>query len=330
MRRESILHSDWDSGSIGRVVSPPTTALASSLSPALDLSPSGQQGWFGQESRQSSRRWTRPLSVGVAGWLCLGMLQTALIAEDESATESKNPYQLIPTRNAFGIAPPAPPAPPPPPPIQTPTEPPADVYLTGFSLWGGEKKVYLQVVPKGGKPYFLELGEGEFERGIDVLTIDPKRETASIKNSGQPMTVSFKDHGLKYTAPAPAQAARGRPGAAPRPNQAQQQARGGEVQRGQPQQRGGGQPQQNRERGQNRQAAGGPTIIGGGNAAAQNVVQPAQGGGNFRGGGANLGMAQPYGSSVNQQGRQGFQQNRPVNTAITPPLPPVDPSRIRR
>ncbi len=259
-------------------------------------------------------------------WLTACFLLAATHLNTFSAspeTKEGNPYQAIPTRNAFGIQPPPTAPPPPPPPIQTPTEPPADVFLTGFSLWNGEKKVYLQVNPKGGTPFYLELGEGEFERDIDVLEINPKKEFARIKNAGQEMTVDFKNNGLKYSAPAPA-AAPGRPAT---------------TQRGRDQQRG--QPRGGDNRGRQPQAAAtqaGPTIISRGGSAAVNAQQQNQGGGNYSG--IDPALARRYGlntGNVPQQNtdrNQVIQGSQPIRarptTTITPPLPPIDPSRLRQ
>ncbi len=125
-----------------------------------------------------------------------------------------NPFKIIPSRNAFGIKEPPPP---PPPPVQEapppPPPPPANVTLTGFSLWKGRKKVYLQITPPGSKsPVYRDLEEGSEQDDIRVLAIDEKNETVQIINAGQEFTLNFKENGAKPT-PTPG----GAPGAIPNP-----------------------------------------------------------------------------------------------------------------
>jgi hypothetical protein len=131
----------------------------------------------------------------------------------EPSTET-NPFRIIPARNAFGIKDPPPPPPPvqeaPPPP---PPPPPANVTLTGFSLWKGRKKVYLQITPPGGKnPVYRDLEEGSEQDDIRILAIDEKNETVQILNAGQEFTLNFKENGAKPS-PTPG----GAPGAIPNP-----------------------------------------------------------------------------------------------------------------
>lgn len=125
------------------------------------------------------------------------------------APTNGNPFRLIAARNAFGIKdPPLPPEPvvetPPPPP---PT--PSNVTLTGFSLWQGRKKVYLQISAPGSKaPSYHDMEEGDVQDDIEILTIDEKNETAKIRNAGQEFTLNFKENGAKPS---------GAPGAPPQP-----------------------------------------------------------------------------------------------------------------
>jgi hypothetical protein len=111
-----------------------------------------------------------------------------------------NPFRLIATRNAFGIKDPPPPptpvvdTPPPPPPT------PSNVTLTGFSLWQGRKKVYLQISAPGSKaPSYRDMEEGDVQDDIEILGIDEKNETARIRNAGQEYTLNFKENGAKPT-----------------------------------------------------------------------------------------------------------------------------------
>lgn len=125
-----------------------------------------------------------------------------------------NPFRLIAARNAFGIK--DPPAPPPPV-VDTPPPPPptpSNVTLTGFTLWQGRKKVYLQITEPGSKaPSFHDMEEGDVQGEIEILSIDEKNETARIRNAGQEFTLNFKENGAKAAGgPAP-----GQPGAIPAP-----------------------------------------------------------------------------------------------------------------
>lgn len=130
-----------------------------------------------------------------------------------------NPFRQIPLRNGFGIKPPPPPPPPAPEPTPTaPPPPPANVTLTGFSVWQGRKKVYLQITTPGSKaPVFRDLEEGDItQEDIEIVSIDEKHETAKILNSGQEMILNFKDNGAKPAA-GPVPGAPSIPGAIPSP-----------------------------------------------------------------------------------------------------------------
>lgn len=126
------------------------------------------------------------------------------------AAETGHAYARIALRNAFGIQPPPPlppvVEPPPPPPVQLP------IFVTGFSLIGGVKKVYLVVNAPGAKsPSYITAGENEsFTEGFTVMNIDPKQETVRVLNGSTEATLNFKDNGMKAMA-APA-AVPGRPG----------------------------------------------------------------------------------------------------------------------
>ena len=121
-----------------------------------------------------------------------------------NAAPPVHPFSTIPTRNAFRIQPP----PPPPPPVEEtpkpPPAPPSNVTLTGFTVWKGRKQVYLQVAAAPGKPAdYLTLAEEEAQGDIQVLEIDPRKETVKINNGGQEMTLNFKDNGAKSSAQPP-------------------------------------------------------------------------------------------------------------------------------
>ncbi len=156
--------------------------------------------------------------------------------------EGGNPFSRITLRNAFGIKPPAPPAPEVPvvvsnPPVNLP------IFVTGFSLLRGVKKVYLVVNRPGSKtPDYITAKEGEEFDGFQVVAIDPKQESVRVLNGGTEATLNFKDNGMK---PVAASAAPG--GAIPVPG-----GRRGAVQAA-------------------AAAGGGATIIGGGR-GSQNVI----------------------------------------------------------
>ena len=122
--------------------------------------------------------------------------------------------RTISTRNGFGLLDPTPP---PQPPVVDPTpppppKPPSTVQLTGFSRWGGEKKVYLIVTKQGGKaPSYIDLREGEETFDIKAVQIDDQNETAKILNTGIEQTLNFKENGAKPVPGAPG-------GAPPQPN----------------------------------------------------------------------------------------------------------------
>ncbi len=174
----------------------------------------------------------RRASIPLSSVLVLGSLLAIRLPADSPATNSPtesiatpvtqpvdspadtNPFRIIPARNAFGIKDPPPPPPPveeaPPPP---PPPPPANVTLTGFSLWKGRKKVYLQVTTPGSKnPIYRDLEEGAEQDDIRILAIDEKNETVRILNAGQEFTLNFKENGAKPS-PTPG----GAPGAIPTP-----------------------------------------------------------------------------------------------------------------
>jgi len=213
--------------------------------------------------------WHRGRSVATGGMLCAILIVMVVPTHASTTTTTtttegaENPYKAIPVRNAFGIRPPPPPAPPPPPPIQTPAAPPSNVSLTGFAVVRGVKKVYLQVTTPGKLPVYIDLEENEMREDIKVVEINAKKEYAKILNSGQEVTLNFKENGLKTAAPAPARAqVPGRPGANPQnqqrqPQQQQQQQRGGENQRGR----------------QPAAAAPTPTVIGGRGGTFQGGIQ---------------------------------------------------------
>ncbi len=114
--------------------------------------------------------------------------------------DAGNPFIRLTSRNAFGIKPPPPPAPILPtvvsnPPVTLP------IFVTGFSMLKGAKKVYLVVNRPGAKgPDYVTAAEGEEFDGFQVVAIDPRKETVRVLNGGNEVTLNFKDNGMKAVA----------------------------------------------------------------------------------------------------------------------------------
>jgi hypothetical protein len=218
------------------------------LTPALRLQPPIPDGVSPRV--RHSRPMLRRLHGTITGLVLLGATSTGLQAEDSKGSTPStqntgtsnttstaaappsvdvdspatptptngNPFRLIAARNAFGIKdPPLPPEPvvdtPPPPP---PT--PSNVTLTGFSLWQGRKKVYLQISAPGSKaPSYHDMEEGDVQDDIEILSIDEKNETAKIRNAGQEFTLNFKENGAKPSGAPGAPSQPGAPGTIPAP-----------------------------------------------------------------------------------------------------------------
>lgn len=123
-----------------------------------------------------------------------------LVRTSEGKFATENPYRRLTLRNAFGIKPPPEPAPEVPvvvsnPPVSLP------IFVTGFSLLKGVKKVYLVVNRPGSKaPEYFTAGEGEEFDGFQVLNIDPRKETVKVMNAGAEATLDFKNNGMKPVA----------------------------------------------------------------------------------------------------------------------------------
>lgn len=153
--------------------------------------------------------------------LCLGATFGALfgagysLVGDEAPLTNDSPYQVIVKRNIFDIKPPEPPPPPAPPPA-APPPPPSNIFLTGIMDADGVRQVYLSVNKALNKGVdYLVLKEGETQDEITVVSIDSKAEVVRLRNSGNEVTLNFKDNSLKPAAgglPAPG-AVPGIPGA---------------------------------------------------------------------------------------------------------------------
>ena len=140
--------------------------------------------------------------------------------------ESGNPYRRLVLRNAFAIKPPPAPAPD----VQVVvSNPPValPIFVTGFSLLKGVKKVYLVVNRPGAKgPDYVTASEGEEFEGFQIVAIDPKKETVRVMNGGTEATLNFKDNGMKPTVGTTAPGGR-IPSPVPGPRPGQPQPAGG-------------------------------------------------------------------------------------------------------
>lgn len=123
-----------------------------------------------------------------------------LVRTPDGKFTTENPYRRLTLRNAFGIKPPPEPQPEVPvvvsnPPVALP------IFVTGFSLLKGVKKVYLVVNRPGSKaPEYFTAAEGEEFDGFQVLSIDPRKETVKVMNAGAEATLDFKNNGMKPVA----------------------------------------------------------------------------------------------------------------------------------
>ncbi len=110
---------------------------------------------------------------------------------------SPRQYDVIPSRNVFGLRAPENTPAPEPPPVNLPP-----IYLTGITTMLGYKQALLrtQIPAKNGQPAQEEsliLAEGQRENGIEVLRIDEHAGQVSILNSGSRMTLNFDRNGIQ-------------------------------------------------------------------------------------------------------------------------------------
>ena len=132
-----------------------------------------------------------------------------------AAVPGDNPYAVITNRNAFGIRPP--PEPEPPPVVVPPPAAPPNIFLTGVSHSGGQKKAYFAINRPGGKTQEYEtIHEGEELQDLKVLEIDAKAGRVRAMVAGREVSLTFAENGLKAAAGA---AVPGAPGSVPRPGQ---------------------------------------------------------------------------------------------------------------
>ena len=131
----------------------------------------------------------------VIGCALFGSTGRAAVADNPTAGSAPpNSYIGITFRNAFGIKPPAPPPP------LTPVAQvaPPSLFLTGMTFVGGVKRAYLVVEKVGGKQSeYLSVEEGYERDSLEVLEIDPRRQSVRVRNVGNEVTLNFKDNGRK-------------------------------------------------------------------------------------------------------------------------------------
>lgn len=136
----------------------------------------------------------------VMGGGLLGFTGRAAVAEDPTAgagAAPTNSYAGITARNAFGIRAPTPP------PALAPVAQvaPPNLFLTGMTLVGGVKRAYLIVEKVGGKqPEYLSVEEGYDRDSLEVLEIDPRRQSVRVRQVGNEVTLNFKNPGRKPVA----------------------------------------------------------------------------------------------------------------------------------
>jgi hypothetical protein len=125
----------------------------------------------------------------------LAVLVAASSASSTASADDTNPFSVIVERNPFALRPP--PEPPPAEPPKAP-EPPANIELTGISIFEGVKKVYLNVKSKDGKTTEGKtFKEGEKQDQIEVLSIDPVAGAVRLRNAGKDGLLTFKDNGAQ-------------------------------------------------------------------------------------------------------------------------------------
>jgi hypothetical protein len=138
------------------------------------------------------------LLVWLAGSLVLHTTARAALADS-----SAHPYQGIPARNVFGLKPPEVHlSNPPPPPL-------AKIIFAGMTTFPDRKCVLLKVrLPANSgapvKEWSCILTEGERAGPIEVLRIDEKARSVTVRNSGTEMGLTFeKDGPVLRTTPLP-------------------------------------------------------------------------------------------------------------------------------
>ena len=103
-------------------------------------------------------------------------------------------YEAIVDRNIFRLT-----SPPPPPAAPTNTEALDRVIeLSGITSISGKKKAWFIVKAKGAKePEYINLGENERQGFLEVVNISEAEGEVKVVNSGNAMTLSFKNNAPK-------------------------------------------------------------------------------------------------------------------------------------
>lgn len=152
---------------------------------------------------------SRSRIVATFRYICL----TVLVA----GTAAANPYEAIIGRNVFGLKPPTLTAPPP----VAPVAASKTITLQGISTILDRRQVMLKVAtaarpPEPAKEASYLWSEGQGEDDIEVVAIDADAGTVTIKNRGEPLSLTMKDNAEKPAAgaalPAPVAPATKLPG----------------------------------------------------------------------------------------------------------------------
>ncbi len=119
--------------------------------------------------------------------------------------DSSNPYSVIVERNIFHLSPPPPPPEPDKPKIELP-----DVKITGFVSVANHEKVLFKATSKASKEplyYSLAPGERSSDGKLELVKIQPDRESVDVLNDGTLVTLTMKDDANKASGPGPVAAA---------------------------------------------------------------------------------------------------------------------------
>jgi len=129
----------------------------------------------------------------------LAIAVLASLSSVNGAISSENPYVGLTNRNAFGIRPPAPP--PAPEVVVAPPSAPPNIFLTGVSHHGGQKKAYFAINRPGSKqPEYETIAEGDELQDLKVLEIDARGGKVRALVAGREVSLNFTENGLKSAA----------------------------------------------------------------------------------------------------------------------------------
>lgn len=128
-------------------------------------------------------KWRLTASIGATAVL------TIIATAPSQAASSDNPYQVISERNVFGLKPP------PVPQAETPSTPPKPVVelaLTGIADFSLKKWALLVCTERGKPPRNYTLTEGQKVDGLEVVAIDARTGTVTVRLDGNDVVLSFK------------------------------------------------------------------------------------------------------------------------------------------